>query len=106
MRLRPTIRLFPYDLGRFTAAGNLPKSGEMADCIGRNEDAICRFGERYLSCLINHLLIDFGPELPRVLQLSDAAHGEEDWLVKDALPVLLYVFTVWIIDRLTALDAL
>ena len=77
----------------------------MADCIGRNEDAVRRFGERYLSCLIDDLLIDFGPELPRVLQLSDAAHGEEDWLIKDAFPILLHVFTVRSLDRFADLDA-
>ena len=58
-----------------------------------------------MSRLIDDLLIDFGPEFPRVLQLSDAAHREEDWLIKDAFPVLLHVFTVRILDRFTDLDA-
>ena len=59
----------------------IARSSEMADRIGWYEDAISRFRERYLSRLVYHFLVDFRPELPRMLQLSYTSHREEDRLI-------------------------
>ena len=81
----------------------IARSSEVRSGIGRPEDASRRLGEGHLPRLGTRLLVDFGPELPRMLQLRHAAHREEDWLVQYSLFILLHILNIWVCYPLSTL---